>query len=384
MSSLSVPTRTFLQKWSPAIILVLLLVALLGGWFTYSIHTGPDETITEEEVVGTWTVESSFDHAATVRQDTRVFQAGDRFEQRPLYFTRPMPELDITHTLEHENSDGNEATATVELSFVLRSVDEMDDQEVVHWEERETLATEDASLASGERMTTDVDINVTEADEQITEIQQELGASPGVAEIVLVADVSLESNLAGESMSDQREELLFVTLDGATYRIETDDSGRTSSDVTEETTTVVEPSPIELYGPLVVLVAGVAGAVFVGFVRSRGAFTVSPSERRRYEYESIREDFDEWISEVELPTTPPGTTYRVGDLSALVDIAIDSNRRVLQDDSRFWVAVDDIVYVYEAPVASMWEDSGTDEPAEPTDGGNPEGDDNTNNDSEDS
>lgn len=349
-NSLPVAVRILLNRWVLAIAVVCLILALVGGYVAYGAHLGEEETRIEEHTAGTWTVDSEFEHAAVAERSAAVFRSGDRLENRPLYFTSVSPEIRGTYSLTHENTDGDSAVASAELSMVVRAVEEIDGQTAVHWEERETLdSLSGIDIGDGDEATVTVSIDVPETLERIETIEADLEAAPGETEVLLVAETAVETDVAGETFTDTRTDRLEIDPGPAVYRVATTVEGPQPYDATEQVRVTVEPSLLALYGgPLLVLV-GVVGVVGLATALWRDELAVTERERTRYEFETAREDFDEWVSGSEIPDIADRTTVRANSLADLVDIAIDSDRRVLEDGTRYAVLVGDIVYTYTAP-----------------------------------
>jgi hypothetical protein len=76
---------------------------------------------------------------------------------------------------------------------------------------------------------------------------------------------------------------------------------------------------------------------------------ITERERARYEIETTRDDFEEWFSSFEIPESGDRTVVPAETLADLVDVAIDSDRRVLEDGNQYAVIVDDLMYTYSAP-----------------------------------
>ncbi|ERG96433.1 MAG: hypothetical protein J07HQW2_02912, partial [Haloquadratum walsbyi J07HQW2] len=131
ISRLAPKTRSRLLRSFTALVVACLLVTAAGGYLTY---TGYGETTTETAVVGSWEVDTGFEHGGTVRDDTAMFNAGQRMENRPLYFSRLTPTLEGTHVVSHEG-DAETATATTELRLVIRSVETGNEETTVYWQE---------------------------------------------------------------------------------------------------------------------------------------------------------------------------------------------------------------------------------------------------------
>jgi len=347
-----VSVRSALNRWFGLVLLVALALTLAGGYVTYDSHVDGAETVVEQQTTGTWTVESGFEHGTTVTRDTEVFSAGEELTNRSLYFTTASPELEGTYTVSHDNTDGNSADTSTDLSLVIRAVEERNGNQVVHWETRDSLETLDGvEIEDGGATATTVSVDIPTVLNRTEAIQNDLGAAPGQTEVLLVADTTVESSVDGETFTDTRTDRIEIVPGRSVYRVSTNTQGASSYEATEQVTRTIEPTRLELYGGPVLCVLGLLCMTFLGTARWRGWLAVSDRERARNEFERARDDFDEWISTARIPEADDRTPVPTDSLVDLVDIAIDSDRRVLEDGDQYAVLVDSEIYTYTAPPA---------------------------------
>ena len=362
-------TRLRLSTSLSKIVAVCLLVAVVGGYGVYIGYSEP-ETTTEQSTIGNWVVDTVFEHSGVVQEDTATFTAGQRLDDRQLYFSRLTPTLEGAHVM-YYRGDTETATATSELRLVVRAVETDGEVTTVHWQESEQLATTEINdLEPGERQRTPFAVDTVGAAERIDEIQSELGATPGQPEAVIIANTVIEATVEGERHVDEREDRLQLTpsisitdeADGTRtvsgfYRPTASVTGPATYETTRTTEVVNEPSPVAQAGGPVLLVLGLLGALATVGLRSIGALNLTPVERQRLTVEAERADAEEWISRG-TPLAEPDRRVELDSLAGLVGVAIDSNRRVIEIDEaplRYVVIVDDVGYVFEPP--TVLEDS---------------------------
>jgi hypothetical protein len=147
-----------------------------------------------------------------------------------------------------------------------------------------------------------------------------------------------------------------LSIESNTYSVNASDPVTAGDRRTERRseTVVVPPGPLERFGGPVALLVGLVGLAGFGMGRYREAFEVSDREREYLSYRSDRSEFDEWITEVRPPTDriDDATVHvETTSLAGLVDLAIDTDRRVLEteDGGRYLVLDDDVVYSYRPP-----------------------------------
>lgn len=366
---LSAETRARVTEYGTIIIIACLLVAAGGGYLAYTAMTGPTaetERVTEAE----WTTDAEFAHGVTIQEETAVFDYGEQLQDRPVYFARLAPELEGRYIVSH---DGNveAATGTVELQLIIEATEEQGGEEIVHWRETESLGSEEVSnLTAGEETVVPFSIDTAEPTLRVEDITDELGASPGSTEIRVVADTVLETEAAGDLLSDtwtdeleldlntdvsrvEEDNSTVIDVQGGTYSVDEQVTDPRTQSVTTTRTVPIEPSAIEtLVGP-VLLIGGLLAAGGGWLAARRGVFTVSAAERRRLSFARARSDYAEWISRGNPPESEPRRRVHLDSLADLVNVAIDSNRRVIEqlDPARYAVWVDDIEYVFEPPPA---------------------------------
>lgn len=125
---------------------------------------------------------------------------------------------------------------------------------------------------------------------------------------------------------------------------------------------------------------GPLGLVGIAGGRRRDWFGLTDAERDYLAFRRERAEFDEWITEAELPAARLDAAEDVvatTSLAGLVDLAIDSDRRVLESPAgdRYVVLDGDVVYTFEAParppnadpLAAGTADSTDEDGEEPTD-----------------
>jgi len=332
---LSVGDRAVVAKYLPLVLVAFLLVAAGGGYLAYDAQTAPD-TRTETRPAGSWTVESGFNHGAEIVDGTSVFPTGTRLENRSLYFTELAPTLDGEYVVTHRGEVEN-ATGTVELRLVTEAIDESSarGQEqsgpTVYWRERDPLATEDIEgLAPGESHRVAFEVNTTAVSERIAEIESELGASPGTTRVSVVARTDLEAEVAGERFVDGRTDRLDIEPGAQTYSVERDVSPPGIYDASRTVAVPVEPPPLRQYGGPLLMVLGISGAVLTGTAIRRDSISVRDYEQAQLDYARTRSDLDQWISTGTVPgDDDERTVVELNSLRDLVNVAIDSDRRVI-------------------------------------------------------
>lgn len=357
-------------------VVICLLLAFAGGFVAYEESTAPD-TRTEQRVVATWSTDGQFTHQATVQRSTRAFDEGAVLQDRAAYLFEITPELNATYVYQH-SGDAGSATVSTNATLVKRSVDPSTGSQTEYWRVTDPLADRETTLSPGERVQTSFEIDVTEQRNQSRQIESELGGTPGQVQLYVLVTTQVATTVAGEPRQRTRTGRLELEPIGSTYAVTANTTGERTEEVTEAASVPIESNPLRIYGGALfgLLWLGIAA----GTVRAdrRGQLALPAADAAAIDARRTRDSFDEWISRGTVPVpSEEDALVDVASLEGLVDIAIDSDRRVIEDTEtdRFVVIVDRTWYVYElpedGPVESSSRDgnSGPDGDAMPVDAG---------------
>ena len=370
MTARSARVRALVEEHFAAAVLVAVALFLVGGYLTYATHVAPGEETEQLEGPG-WTSTGAFTHQAPVTEDTTVFEQGDVLQDRTSYFTQIAPVLGGSFSYGYELDPGpgtageTDLGAAADLTLVVRSV--ADGTEL--WRFEEPLAAESAeSLAPGETLTVPFAVNVTELRTRISDIREELGASPGETEVRVVSQLSLTGTRIGEPVDRTQTYELGLDPGESVYRVTADDPVTDSASRTVERTVTATYGPVRSVGAPLLLIGGLVALSGLAAGARRDEFEVSAVTRDRMEYQAVAGEFGEWLTRGEIPEAAMDRPrVPVESLEGLVDVAVDSNSRVIEDRDRGYCAVlgDDVTYLYEIPAAVT--DSGEDRAGSPTD-----------------
>ncbi|MFC6756385.1 MULTISPECIES: DUF5305 domain-containing protein [Haloarcula] len=338
------------DNWT-VVLLALLAVVALGAYLTYSGYVSPG-TETEERQVESWESTGAFTHQATVRIDTSVYQEGDVLRDRGTYFRAIAPVLDGEFVYRYTASGGGNLTVTTDTTLVFRSVDTDQENESEYWRTEEQLSsTTETDVGPGGSVSTPFRVNVSEASQRIETIDEQLGGTPGEKQLLVAATVAVSGTRNGKPVDVTRTYRLPVTTEGSLYRVDDPGESVESDGQTERVTVPADPGPVQSLGGPALFGLGLAGLVGVVAAR-RYAPPVMETERTWHRYQQTRAEFDEWITAGRVPPAADGPpVVTVDTLSGLVDLAIDTGERVVEDERRgaCLVMQDSRWYRYEMP-----------------------------------
>lgn len=340
--------RRALDRQFVVVVVALLVTAALGGYLAYEPHVDPGVE-TEEETVTDWSERTAFSHSATVQQPNPVFPVGSELTDRSLYYTTLSPELDGTYEYQY-SGNGGDGAVDVEMDVQLRYRSVDGDDGGVFWERTEPITTvERDAVEPGDTVTSEFQVDVSGAESEVEDIQDQLGTTIGTTEVDVVVRTLVQGTVDGEEVTSSHRQALQISPDGATYSVE-DPGAETElhqSTVTHQVPT--EYGPLRSYGSLALVAVSLLGLIGLGTARHQGKIAPSKREQRAAEWASTRSEFDDWISRGRVTADSIDTTrIELESLDGLVDVAIDSNRRVIEDLTRncFYVVGEDAYYVF--------------------------------------
>jgi len=175
------------------ILAVCLVAAAVGGGLAYTTHVDPG-TETELRTVSSLTVESEYVHSAEVTEPNSVFDTGTVLDGRNTYFTRVAPVLDV------DVGDELRGRRRERHRYLLR-VGARDTERRQRRRDRLLGRAGDADdrdglggVEPGETATASFALNSSEVDATASEIESDLGASPGETETFVTTAVTVEGH----------------------------------------------------------------------------------------------------------------------------------------------------------------------------------------------
>ncbi|GEM_PF-1261871 len=344
----SIRVRNHLQRWLVVIVVALVLLGVVGGWLVYQTHVEPG-TVTEEEIVASWSEETYLSHHADVVRPNPVFDENQTLSNQQVYFTGISPTFAGEHEYSYSASDDGELDVEIEAELRSQAVDQ-DGQP--YWQQTELLdrATHD-ELSPGEPALVAFEINVTEAVESVEQTEAALGTSVGTTELDIVFDTRVSGTVNGERVTSTHQDRLLIEPDGGSYSIELEDTVQERHESTQLVEYEATYGPLRSYAPFGLILVSLVGLLSLGALKFRGQVPPSRVELALLERHQEREAFDDWISRGQVPESSlDGPRVELDSLEDLVDVAIDTNNRVIEDTTtgEFVVTDRDLLYAISA------------------------------------
>jgi hypothetical protein len=371
MDSQWLRVRSLLDHYFAVVIVVLVAVAIGAGVGAYAPHFDPGVT-TEERTASTWQVNTSFEHNATVVRNNTLFPEGLTLRDRPFYFTTVAPVLNGSYSTQYRTDAAANVSIRTDATLVVQS---RTDDGVVLWQDTEPIGTNRVTSATPETPTTlSFSVNVSAINQRIDRIEEQVGTGPGTVQVFVRANTTVDGTVAAEPAAYTTVDRLAIRPEGDAYAVERNATGqqrfvRTTSVLVEK-----QYGSLRRVGvPILLAVSLVAiGALVVA--RRRGLLVLTDAEAERLQYYQDREEFEDWITTIQLPEDPSTLAEAEADtLGDLVDIGIDTNNAVIEDPTSgvFYVLGDEFCYYYSPPATASQAAAGDAAVATPADHDDP-------------
>lgn len=347
--------RARVEDWFAAVVLIAVVVAAVGGFVTYTTYGAPGTT-TEQRQVSSWSANGTYETTALVTEPNPLYAEGTELSDRPAYFFAAAPTANVSFRFRYQVSDGGRATVAVRQTLVFRSVGG-DSGAVEYWRVEEPLRSENATrVEPGEPVHLSVERNVSQARLRMENISERLGGAPGTTQLLLATTVTVQGQINGNDVSRTERYRLPMKLGESTYQPGEQSGDRLSGSTTERVVRQQTYGPLWRVGGPVASALGLAVLAGLLYGRSGGHFAASGAERALLEFQSVREEFDEWITTARLPPAVfDRPRIEIGSLEGLIDTAIDVDARVFEtpEGDAFYVPDGELLYVYEPPSAGI-------------------------------
>jgi len=318
--------KLFISENYRFVVVALLLggvLCLVGAGYVYSTPT--TQTITDE--TNQQTFSTRVDSSALVTRPTALYDQGERLENRSVYFLTASPSM----TFETTTSVPSEESVQVSQQLQLEVRGVRDGQSF--YRSTRTLIETNRTVDDGS-LTASATLNVSDLSQDLVAVQEEVQAV-GQFQLRLLFEVTYQTDAYDGTLQSTTPFVIneqAYYLDGSLADEETE-----STFVEREITESPDPAA---YGGLAlvgILFFGVAGVV----VRIEDQIDAEALRTR-----IVHDQHEEWISRGQFPTNSEKQYISILTLEDLVDVAIDTNRRVIYDPQIDAYAVIDSSEIY--------------------------------------
>lgn len=321
---------------------LLVVVGLLGVALTLAFP--PTTTVTD--ITDRAAVETQTGTSATVEGDHELYDAGEQLSDEPVYVRDVTPTVTVTARTSAPPV-GVDVDQELVLVYEATTVDG-----TVFRQQQRVLVTSSGTVDSADDVVeTAATFDVEDVAEALAAMREEIGDAGTVTAYVAIrtdyATTDYEGSLADRAPLTVGVDSFAVPRLAATAEHHaTETATRPIPDrVFQPTLPVIGTVVIPHTTPVFSIVALLGATALIAVRRSR-----RPIDAERVRDQIHRQRYDEWISRGTLPATLGEwtTDISVDSLEDLVDVAIDSETRVIYDQSvdRYAVVTAGATYVF--------------------------------------
>ncbi|NUB89814.1 DUF5305 domain-containing protein [Haloterrigena sp. SYSU A121-1] len=331
-----------LAKYGRSIVVVLvgigILAFLASGWVVATPSTSTSHQYADERV------SSDVDTSAVVVRNGTLWNEGDRLENSGVYILNASPELTLRPETRLTNATAEAPVDDGTVSHELTLRFEATREGTAFWNETRTLVDESPAVENGVARS-ETTIDVESVRDRQREIERELS---GVGTV----DVRLEFRAAYETGAGRGVQEASTTLEITDDAYWMADSLSASDERRYRTGTTVTTESRNL--------GLIAGLSLLGTLSLAAAVSLarrSPVDEAAARRAVHERRYAEWISRGSIPMWIGDYHVSLDTLEDVVDVAIDTNERVVHDTQRglFAVVNDGVVYYYSD--RGLWEET---------------------------
>lgn len=325
------------------------LVSAIGAGFTFVNPPTAEVTDTTDRQ----TIATSLNSQVTVEQNSSLYPQGEVLTNMPVYSHSTTPNATISAVTTPPRDEGMQINQRVMLVYEART-----GSDETFWQQTRLLRETNTSSDGGE-VASNATINIPAIERRIAQLESEIGDG---GHVIVRLEVETQYSTAHHQGTFKDRGAIDIRDDS--YEIDhlsmRDEYGTTESvtrPVPSKTSRVSLPLIGDLAVPHTTLVLALLG--FAGVIGSG----VTVAFGRRFDLEAERAAlhkarYAQWISSGTLPSHPGERTVYMNTLEDLVDVAIDSGKRIVHDRSQGSYALIDEHTVYVYPEDTVGPDGG--------------------------
>jgi len=330
-----------LARSGRSIVIVLAVVGVLAigasGWAVANPETTTAPQFGEERVT------TDAGTSAVVTENGTLWNEGERLTDSSVYVLNASPELTVTpKTRLRETTGGSLEDANVTHELVLRYEATRDGS--TFWNETHRVLRESPAVENGVA-TSEATIDIEDYRQRQQQLQREVS---GIGSVSLTMELRVTYETGRQAGTLTSTAPLQITGNAYWVGGSLSDSATHSYQSGVERTTESR-SPALIGGLSVLGTLSLAGAVVVA---RRSPTDIDAARRAVHE-----QRYAEWISQGSIPMWIGDYHVSLDTLEDVVDVAIDTNERVVHDKQRglFAVVNDGVVYYYSD--RGLWEET---------------------------
>jgi len=314
-----------------AISLVSLLAIIAGGAWGYMLYSDPitvDEKVLEYE----YTYSGQFDFSAEVLNYNPIYDVGEVLSGMAGYFYSISPIMDIDFNLifepSIENSSANVSTTTILI------VQSLDDDDVPFWSKELLLSSSSDVLDGSSSHHDSFSIDTTDIKMIDLEVWDLVGGSTGNTVGQIITTVTLDGHISNTEIIEEKEYVVPINFRKDYYSVENEESSEPVKNSYFSIAKIDSKRGFEDLWRQLAIIGGGFIVLILALYMGR--------DRDPKDYS----EFKDWVSEGNYPDGDWEKEIFIPNLRDLVDVAIDTGKRVIydKDEDIFFVIDNNIIY----------------------------------------
>lgn len=313
-------------EYGRVVVAILVIVSVVAVGASVWIYTHPEtEQVTEE--IHRQTIETQADTETVVTGDTPLWEEGTVLKNRPFYPMDAAPNLTITVRTVVPDGQPVRVSHRISVMYQVRRGD------ATIWQNEEPIHQDNLRVSNGEA-TSQTTLSIREIHSRIGTLSSAL-SGVGNVEVRLKLNASYQTKRYAGRLSSEAP----LSVSGSGYWL----SGDLRDDRTHSTTVTRERTDRNEMMAAALALLGLLAAAGAGVT---GRFYYDGPDGREIKRQIDRERCFDWISEGRISRSIGHHDIEMNTLEDLVDVAIDSKRRVVYDSDRDLYAVVDLDSLY--------------------------------------
>lgn len=330
-------------KYGRLLVVTLVLVSAIAFVTAAGNATAAPDSRQVTEQTNPQTVTTTMTTTATVTENTTLYEDDETLTNAPVYLLEATPNVTVRATTAVPDTEQVAVTQTVFLE--LRATKNGNQ----FWTETRALNSTTVNT-TGEEIKTVATLDIQSlADGRLAAVKQRIG-TVGTVEARVYATANYDTG----TYADRTNVSSPLVVTERAYELQTPDQSQQShaTSVVRTVNSSAASAVLAVPGLGTQVPLRTLGWALLGFVALGSGVVVWTTARGIEDFETFRQEYDrrrydEWISRGRLPKTGRYARVPVESLLDLVDIAIDSEKRVIHDTSENIYAVVDGNLVYE-------------------------------------
>lgn len=299
-------------------------------------------------IVSSYTHYGNYEYTAPVTKSNPLYAIGTELGMtQPAYFFSVSPTLDASFTYTLEATDSADLAVNRKTMIVATAMGSADGQKKIYWQKKFPIQNVEAEqIQNGATLTHQFTLDIPDINSMVKQVQEQLQYTQDTT-IEIITYVTYEGEINGKSVSGVKEFPMPLITSSSYYQLPEKLSSQETIDTYELQRIPVDPSFSSTAPPLILLL--ITFGLLVSLVIGKKRCTVIGQPHiKELEREREYEQFAEWISTGSLLSDIQQYQHiRINSLQDLVDVAIDTNSRVIKDtDNEMYFVINKAFYFY--------------------------------------